>query len=248
MSRRLHIPLASAVLILACALAALLTGQSAPSEAAAKEGLLGKETTPSILCADSSSFIESGCNAQGRQLDCSGLGLEQRLGCSQISNISEALGGLSPRLPMAECLAPIEDENFEEGIVREGCLLPVYRRYIVKQDGEFRLIRTKAEFRSLYAPVQTPQEALSFAVALTNSFPRYDTSPPEDYFPVVASIEPSHAEEKDGAFSVHLFNRPICGCGSHPYYAVNYLVSKEGEVTELSRQMVYDSSFAICFD
>jgi hypothetical protein len=64
----------------------------------------------------------------------------------------------------------------------------------------------------------------------------------------VASIEPSHAEEKDGAFSVHLFNRPICGCGSHPYYAVNYLVSKEGEVTELSRQMVYDSSFAICFD
>jgi len=228
MSRRLHIPLASAVLILACALAALLTGQSAPSEAAAKEGLLGKETTPSILGADSSSFIESGC--------------------SQISNISEALGGLSPRLPMAECLAPIEDENFEEGIVREGCLLPVYRRYIVKQDGEFMLIRTKAEFRSLYAPVQTPQEALSFAVALTDSFPRYDTSPPEDYFPVVASIEPSHAEEKDGAFSVHLFNRPICGCGSHPYYAVNYLVSKEGEVTELSRQMVYDSSFAICFD
>ena len=228
MSRRLHIPFASAVLILACALAAVLTGQSAPYEAAAKEGLLGKETTPSILGVDSSSFIESGC--------------------SQIFNISEALGGLSPKLPMAECLAPIEDENLEEGIVREGCLLPVYRRYIVKQDGEFKLIRTKAEFRSLYAPVQTPQEALSFAVALTDSFPRYDTSPPEDYFPVVASIEPSHAEEKDGAFSVHLFNRPICGCGSHPYYAVDYLVSKEGEVTELSRQMVYDSSFAICFD
>jgi len=228
MSRRLHIPFASAVLILACTLAAVLTGQSAPSEAAAKEGLLGNETTPSILGADSSSFMESGC--------------------SQISNISEALGGLSPKLPMAECLAPIEDENFEEGIVREGCLLPVYRRYIVKQDGEFRLIHTKAEFRSLYAPVQTPQEALSFAVALTDSFPRYDTSPPEDYFSVVASIEPSHAEEKEGAFSVHLFNRPICGCGSHPYYAVDYLVSKEGEVTELSRQMVYDSSFVICFD
>jgi hypothetical protein len=178
------------------------------------------------------------------------LGLDQQFGCIWISNASAALGNLSPALSLVECLVRSEDYNFNssEGIIREGCMMQMYRRFIAMQDGEYRLISTKEEFQSLFAPVETKEEALSFAVALTSSFPKYDASVPEGYFPVASLIEPTYMEETDGGFKVHLFDYEVCGCGSHPYYAIDYSVTKDGNVTELSRQKVYDSNSIICMD
>jgi len=145
---------------------------------------------------------------------------DQRFGCMQISNASNALDNLSPKLPVVECLFLSEDYHYEVGIVREGCMMPAYRRYIAKQGEEFKLISSKEEFLSVFAPVETKEEALAFAVALTGSLPRYDTSVPEGYFPVTSSIEPTYAEESEGGYKVHLFDSEFCGCGSHPYYAI----------------------------
>jgi hypothetical protein len=205
-------------------------------------------TTALALPPSPGGLIESGCVGMGYRLDCSSLGLEERFGCSQISNASAALNNLTPNLPIAECLTRVRDNEAEEGIVREGCMLPSYRRYIVLQDGEFRLIRTRAELLALFAPVETPEEAISFAVAFTNSFPKYDTTAPEGYFPVTSSLQPTYAKEVEQGFEVHLFDIPICGCSTHPCYAVDYLVTREGVVTELSRQKAYDSGSMICFD
>jgi hypothetical protein len=174
--------------------------------------------------------------------------LDQRFGCMQISNVSSALDNLSPKLPMVECLFLSKEYNSQEGIVREGCMMPLFRRYIVEQDGEFKLISSKEEFCSIFAPVGTKEEALAFAVALTGSLPRYDTFVPDGYFPVKASIEPTYAEVSEEGFAVHLFESELCGCGSHPYYAIEYLVTVDGNVTELSREKVYDSTIQICVD
>jgi hypothetical protein len=199
---------------------------------------------------DSNPFIDAGCFVDGYNLDCSNLGFDQRFGCIRISNASDALGNLSPKLPMVECLVRSEDYNLNssEGIVREGCMMPMYRRFIAMQDEEFKLIRTKEEFLSMFAPVENKEEALSFAVALTSSFPKYDASAPEGYFPIASPIKPTYVEETDGGFKVHLFDYDVCGCGSHPYYAIDYSVTKDGNVTELSRQKVYDSNSNICVD
>lgn len=196
----------------------------------------------------SSNFLNSGCVIDGYKLNCSGQGLEQRFGCYEVANTSAELEGLDPGLPMLECHSLAIESGSQEGLVRTGCMLAAYRNYIVKTDGDFRLIRSREEFRALFAPVRSPQEAMAFAVALTNSFPLYDMAPPEGYFPVSPAVAPSSVEEKDGSFMVHLFDRPICGCGSHPYYAVDYLVTGAGNVSELSRQKVYDSNVMICFD
>lgn len=198
----------------------------------------------------SNAFIDAGCFADDYGLNCSSLGIDQQFGCMQITNASSALENLSPRQPVVECLFLSADYDLqsEEGIVREGCMMPAYRRYIVKQGEEFRVISSREEFRSMFAPVDTKEEALGFAVALTSSLPRYDTSVPEGYFPVKSFIKPTYAEEAEGGFIVHLFDSEFCGCGSHPYYAIEYLVTKEGNVTELSREKVFDSSYSICMD
>jgi hypothetical protein len=208
------------------------------------------QTMSSGKSGDSNAFIDEGCFVDGYNLDCSNLGFDQRYGCIRVSNASAALGNLSPKLPMVECLVRSEDYNFNssEGIIREGCMMPVHRRYIIKQDEEFKLISTKEEFKYLFAPVEIKEEALSFAVALTSSIPKYDASAPEGYFPVASSIEPTYVEETDGGFKVHLFDYDVCGCGTHPYYAIDYSVTRAGNVTELSRQKVYDSNMTICFD
>jgi hypothetical protein len=208
------------------------------------------QTMSSGKSSDSNAFIDEGCFVDGYNLDCSNLGLDQRFGCIWISNASAALGNLSPTLPMVECLVRSEDYNFNssEGIVREGCMMPMYRRFIAMQDGEFKLISTKEEFLSMFAPVETKEEALSFAIALTSSFTKYDASSPEGYFPVASPIKPTYVEETEGGFKVHLFDYDVCGCGSHPYYAIDYSVTRAGNVTELSRQKVYDSNSNICVD
>lgn len=195
-----------------------------------------------------SAFIDAGCSIDGYSLNCSSLGLEERFGCMQISNASRALENLSPQLPVVECLFLSKDYNSEEGLVREGCMMPLFRRYIAKQGEDFKLIESIEEFRSIFAPVETKEEALAFAVALTSSLPRYDTSVPEGYFPVTSAIRPTYAEVSEEGYKVHLFDSEICGCGSHPYYAVEYLVTKAGNVTELSREKVYDSTSQICVD
>ena len=105
-----------------------------------------------------------------------------------------------------------------------------------------------ADVPEIYRHVETKEEALSFAVALTSSFPKYDASAPEGYFPVASPIEPTYMEETDEGFEVRLFDYEVCGCGSHPYYAIDYSVTKDGNVTELSRQKVYDSNSIICMD
>ncbi|MBN1234939.1 MAG: hypothetical protein JW999_02695 [Methanotrichaceae archaeon] len=207
--------------------------------------LISGSTSTSI---DSNAFMDAGCFAEDYGLNCSSLGLVERFGCMQIYNASSSLDNLSPRLPIVECLILSADYHSQEGIVREGCMMPVYRRYIALQGEDFRLISSKEEFLSLFAPVETKEEALAFAVALTSSLPRYDNTVPKDYFPVKPSIRPTYVEETTEGFKVHLFDSELCGCGSHPYYAIEYLVTREGNVTELSREKAYDSTIQICVD
>ena len=173
---------------------------------------------------------------------------DQRFGCMQTSNVSSALENLSPPLPLVECLFLSKEYNSEEGIVREGCMMPLFRRYIAEKGEELMLISSREEFLSIFAPVETKEEALAFAVALTSSLPRYDTSVPEGYFRVASSIRPTYEKETEEGYLVHLFDSELCGCGSHPYYAIDYLVTKTGNVTELSREKVYDSTMQICVD
>ena len=248
MSLSPHLKSVIAFLILACM--ALAAAQPLSAEPVSSTGQKSNSSAPGDLSTNA--FIKAGCSAGMSGLDCSRTGIDRRFNCSMIFNASEGLDNLSPKIPMAECLT--YDNGYDNsqsqvhGIIRVGCMVPAYKKYIVLVDGEFRSISTADEFKSYFAPVETPLEALSFAVALTDSVPRYDTSPPDGYFQVASTIEPTSVKKVEGGFEVRLFNMEVCGCGTHPYYAVDYLVTTSGDVTELSRQKVYDSSMMICMD
>ncbi len=239
--------------ILAHMLAVGAVAQPAPAQVIFLDPMAEGEnrTVPSNLSSNSSAFADAGCSFDDGYADCSRAGLDKRFGCSSMRNASNDLGGLSPKLPIIECLIRADDfaSGTDKGIVSVGCMITFYRSYIIEQDGRFKSISTKEEFRSQFAPVETPEEALSFAVALTDSFSKYDTSIPEGYFPVVKHIEPTYVEdEKNGTYKVHLFTEEYCGCGTHPLYAVDYLVARDGNVTEIDRKMIFNSTEIVCMD
>lgn len=90
--------------------------------------------------------------------------LKSRFGITGEIQPTRDLGGLSPALPMAQ----FDTSDCRTDSLRiTGSLLgqPRCRRYLVEQAGEIRLIATQAELREQFAPIDTPAEAVSFALA-----------------------------------------------------------------------------------
>jgi hypothetical protein len=194
----------------------------------------------SATATNASAFITAGCTEKGNgELNCSAIGLEKRFSCENI-RVPDGLGGLSPGVPIVECtvLARNWTGGTDAGIVREGCMLPLFRKYIVIEDGGYMLIGSKAEFVRFFAPVGSPEEALGFAVALTNSHPAYNLTIPQGYNVYVSKIRTTYVEKTDDGFDVRLFLQQFCGCGSFPYYAIDYHVTLAGGVNETASERV----------
>jgi len=197
-------------------------------------------------------FIEAGCIEQGNGwLDCSSTSLDKRFSCEEMW-VPKGLGGLSPKVQIVECnvLAKNEIEDTTAGIVRLGCMLPIFRKYIIFVDGEYKLIGSKEEFIQFFAPVESPEEALAFALALTGAYADYNMTIPEGYVVLASEIRTTYVEESGGNFKVHLFDMQSCGCGSHPYYSVDYTVTLAGDVNEISTEDIYQNPklIGLCVD
>jgi hypothetical protein len=198
-----------------------------------------------------SAFVKMGCVLSGSMLDCSRSAPIQAFKCHMDRlQVDDSLGALTPKAAIAECngvpeklsggpLAPAPGaQAMPAGIVRLGCMFPIFKRYLVSMNGKLTLVRNAAELAALFAPVESPEEALSFAVALSKAVPQYtlEISPG---WRVAPRIETSYSEPTAGGFKVHLFEYQLCGCGPHPYKAVDFLVGKDGSVKVTDSQDAY---------
>ena len=109
-------------------------------------------TIPSNMSIDLSAFYDAGCSSSGVYLNCSKPGLDKQFSCFEMRNATNDLGGLTPKLPIAECLVRADPnyENFStyegrshEGITISGGLFPYYKRYIIKTGEEFVSVKNK---------------------------------------------------------------------------------------------------------
>jgi hypothetical protein len=174
-------------------------------------------------------------------LDCSQLGLERKYGCSQILEVPNYLGGLDPKLPIVECVFYGKwGKETNDGIRYKGAgMIPVYNKYIVFPDEGLKVLNNPSEFKKFFVPIETPEEALSYAAALTGSYPLYRIEIPKAYKREASSITSTYVEELTDGFKVHLFDYKLGGCGPHYHYSVDYFVGKDGNLKELTRQNVW---------
>lgn len=194
------------------------------------------------ITGDVSPFVDAGCiNTGNWVLDCSSSPQLSGFSCDPM-RAADGLGGLSPNVPIAECefMDRAWIEGTEPGIIRTGCMAPFFRSYVIVEDGAFRQISSKEEFVKSFAPVETPEEALGFAIALTKAFPIYEPDIPIGFKVFADEIRGTYAEETDAGFKVHLFYSEYCGCGNHPVYAVDYLVTRDGQVSQSSMEKMFE--------
>lgn len=168
-------------------------------------------------------------------------------GCNEIQRPSNLLGGLTPSYPIAICTVQ-PGEGSEELAVEidngqfffyAGGLLGNYIRYVIEQNGEFVLLKTEEDFRNIFTPVESPEEALSYALAVRNLSADYGLAYIPGYEYEVDTIEDTFVTTEADGYRVHLFYDQVFGCGPHWTSEVNVHVSVEGNVEEISNTSLF---------
>ncbi len=170
--------------------------------------------------------------------------LASRFGCNELQMPSNLLGGLEPPYPIAICtIQYIPGEGSEELIAAidngqylyyTGGLFGTYIRYVIQQDGEFVLLKTEKDFRKVFAPIESADEALSYALAVRNLSAYYGIEYFPEYEYEVDTIEDTFVAPEADGYLVHLFYDSVFGCGPHWTFAVDVHVSTDGSMEELS--------------
>ncbi len=199
---------------------------------------------PSVQ-AEFSPFMNIGCKYWAYDLyNCEEGSPLLNLGCNTIED-KPLLGGLLPNYPIAGCILEI-DENMNvvdvpdnECFYIDGGFITICTRYIIYKDGKYQLVKTMDEFRTLYAPVDSPDEVLSFALAVGDYFAGYGQTRRGDYVYSVKEMEDTFVETTTDGYLVHVFSTPAFGCGPFETNAVQIKVTYDGNVEEVSRHPVY---------
>lgn len=202
------------------------------------------EYPPLNWSLNSQRLTQTGC--QGKLTEsCAEL---MALGCEEVNSPNFYAGGLDPPYAVMECLHTEEGESPDPTFFRQvNGLDRRFRTFAVLVDGKYRLMIKRSEFKALFSPVESTDEAISYAMAMTSLQARFDLKSDAEVEYLVDAIAETHAEETAEGYMVTLFDwSHQMGCDTHPFYDVLVLVTNTGEVREVLRREIYRGD--ACFD
>ena len=173
------------------------------------------------------------CNDLGTQMECDQLELPNPL-----------WGAVTPLYPLISCII-IQTPQVVEKIEREGYLTQhqgkpsYYRRYVIWKDEKFQLVKNIDELQKLFAPIDSAEEALSYALMATPFQAQYNQTVNPQYRYYVSLIEDTHVVSTDKDYQILLYTKRQVGCGSHPTSTILVTVSRNGLISYPSQQLAY---------
>lgn len=198
-------------------------------------------------------FMDIGCSLEnGGSITCPNPSALTSSGCSTFHIPSSYLGGLNSAYPMIECWG-WDPSGETDSVHVDTCPSHPFYQYAISLGGYLTFLKNTNDFKTMFAPVETPEEAISFAIALTGDYPLFDlTISPEVVLSVDrGDLELTSAKETDGGYKVLLFSDKGCGCYYNSLLTANeYLVTPGGEVTLTDSYEVYHGAdeTLICVD
>jgi hypothetical protein len=193
---------------------------------------------------DVAPLLAVGCSGSGKVLDCTKVRVSPA--CAAPARVVDALSGLGAGTATVTCDAD-DHGALDAGLGVVGCgFASQLRRYLVASRAQgAQLVASEADLSSRFAPVDSAAKALAFAVAVSGArAPRVVTAEPG------GSIGPTRVTTRDDGWDVRLFDVLVCGCGKHPWVAIDLHVSRAGAVREFARTELFeDASLAgACVD
>ena len=197
-----------------------------------------KQTPPEINTIDLSPFKGTDCTWQSEDYAvCNENGIFKKMGCSTLSTASPFLSLLEPKVSIIECnyLPDNSQENTqtEDGIYNNGCSRPMLVRYIIYADGDYRLIRNSVDLSQFFSPIESPEEALAYAISATGYQPLYNFDPPPEYRFLLDNVEETSIKNTNDGYIVALYHHQFCGCGPHTTFLTKVRVGFDGTINLL---------------
>jgi hypothetical protein len=165
------------------------------------------------------------------------------LGCDTLAP-DNLFAGFTPYYPVMRCRTfhspPPDQEYFR-------CMGYAYGSYLLFKDGQYRLIANQSELQDLFAPVESSDEALAFALVATDLAAKFNLDRiGGEYY--AETIVGTHVDETLDGYVVHLFANPEwrCDCATFVTSAVVVLVTREGSVEVLRSKPAY--GYSACID
>ncbi len=190
-------------------------------------------------------FPDSGCEQiEYGGIKCSVSSPLRALGCDWFGGPSELAAGLTPAYPMvATCVA---SRRVGKCLYVTGHPEPEWISYIFSREGEYVWANSVSIMQELFAPVDTPQEAITYAQLVTGLEARYSVKRASGSFHTTTGkrvffqevLEGSHAVESDTGYVVNLFHSDILGCDAWITTQVDILVQYDGAVVWLGAKPV----------
>jgi hypothetical protein len=192
------------------------------------------------LKVDTSPFQNIGCGVIPDYQPCEATSLLGELGCKSLRDAGPLLGGLSPAYPLAYCVSRYQSgENDQDpSLFHRACLAGQNYRLALYKDGQFQLVNDLAELQAAFAPIETTDEALSYALAATGLDPQFGYQVNSTFRYLTQQIEDTNVTSTGNDYLVHLFDSQVCGCGPHPFFSVDVTVTRDGKIEVGKRQPV----------
>lgn len=172
--------------------------------------------------------------------------------CPRIQS-SNLYGGLDPSYPIAICW-----QDWKQGdpcLRMGGGMSRECAQAIAHVDGAFRFIGTREELQDLFAPIESPDEALSYALLATGYSAKYE---PEDYRLAVPddcdpgprryryyvdTLEDTHVVDVEDGYQINLFWSQQFGCVPHPVWSITVQVNHDGTIVQDPEIKLFEENF-----
>lgn len=235
------------LIILALAATLIIVSACNLGEIRKSKELVATSVPPVVEPVDLSPFQNIGCTWQSDAYAvCPEGSTPKKMGCDTLSLAPIYLNLLDENSQFIKCsyapqLQTPSDEGEVKGLYDSGCSIPFYERILTYKDGDYLLIRDIEDLKYYFAPIDSENKALGYAIAATGFSPRYTFEDTEDYRFLTEDLEPTQIKTGDQSYEINLFEYQLCGCGPHTYYMKRVNVSLSGDIEILDSIPVFEN-------
>ena len=185
--------------------------------------------------------------------------LRAKMGCDQFIQPDALWGAIIPAYPMVLCLILPDSRQYPQSLTdakklelevikeieKEGYLTlkpgkeRLYTRLVILKEGQFQLLKNSDDLKTAFAPIESPAEALSYALMTTQLKAYYDQQIKPDYRYYTDVIEDTHIVVTRKGYDVLLYGYKDFGCSSHPTSTTLVTVRVNGLISYPSQRVAY---------
>ena len=121
-----------------------------------------------------------------------------------------------------------------------GCLFSESVCVIIKECSKYHILNNQEDLKTYFAPINSAEEALSYAYISTGLLPKYEFELKTRYRTFVDTISTTYSIEKKNGYEVNLFDYQLCGCGPHTHLMIKYFVAENGNINKIETVKLYE--------